>query len=1135
MRTIRLLPVLLLTLALTTLPGAAPGAAAAARQNRISIVPGGPHVPPAALAPDLRRLAERRQLMEQVRMVAGDLPVPAPGSLDPLARARRARSLGAERFTAAHPETIRVLGLRVDFLRDSVEAQTTGNGRFDLEPDSTVVIDPPPHDRNYFMAHMKALSNFYRAQSYGSVVITYDVYPKSDTGAYHLRDVADYGPWEFSQDIVPQIHRYVRDAMHRASEDPDIHWKRFDRIIIFHAGADFQTDVRQNSAYDIPSLTFFMDSSNAVRVYDRASSDTLWVFHTTLIPESSSQDGLIGAINGVMAHEFGHLLRANGPIIQPDLYNTSSGMPAVGTWSLHDSGNFLGTRVGTPDGEIYAVGLVPGSDDVWSKWVALYPDAMRPVEFEGPDTTVTLRAAENDPGFVYLPVSQDEYFLLENRQQEPDAAPGDTLFLKSDSLSGVVLGPARKRIAGGDTTVVLTNEFDVLQPASGILCFHVDNSVLDLRGVNVPADSGFNTNPRRLSIALIQGDGSQSLGDGGSPYYQGGPFDPFAVGNFGASLPEDGRPSSRGNSGGLTGVSFEVLDPPGPAMRVRIRRSRAIAGWPVPTFYEDYFEPGAAAAADLNGDGRQEYYAAARHGRILGYTRFGRPVPDVEGNFPLADRPFEFEPELLTMPGWGPNGRDAIVGEWRDSSIAGTPRSLAAYDINGPMENFPAGPVGLTTPPVRYGDKVLAGGADGNVWMFEKTGTATPIGSAIDASNGGRAIQGRLLVGKYGPGGTDAVIAANSSGGYTAGFRVLSLAGLGSGTPPASPAASQTPPTPPPLPPLPEGSRFHRPVLLGAYADTSATAEPVVIVVDSTGWIGAFRLSANPPGGWNWNCSVADCPWVSAYNLLPGFPCRLPSPPAGIATLGDISGDGRPCVLVQCQDGKLYAVGMDGRPLPGFPARLPEGRAPVPGSAALQYRTLAGEPRILVATTSGDLVGVNPAGKVVQGFPRAVAGDWGTGCFFVPGERGNTWLLAIGGGGGWSLDSLPGVPRGNWVSGGPGVDEARTGFLPRTRMGPPRPVSQYADLGNFRAYPNPLRIAQQNELRVSFELTRSAPVRVRLFDLKGRIVSQAWWQGHPAVNVVALPASQVGSGLYHVEVTVEGTALRMVTPVAVVR
>src|SRR5262249_44514347 len=152
-----------------------------------------------------------------------------------------------------------------------------------------------------------------------------------------------------------------------------------------------------------------------------------------------------------------------------------------------------------------------------------------------PDTTITLRDVENHPDFAYIPLNNalpfataEEYLLLENRETDPDSTLGE-LRLQTDSLSGVVLGTARVRHnSATDSPVTQTGEYDVLEPASGILCLHVDNSAVFFAEVNSDVVyGGVNTNPDRLGIGIIQGDGSRSIGDPASPYFFGGPYDTF--------------------------------------------------------------------------------------------------------------------------------------------------------------------------------------------------------------------------------------------------------------------------------------------------------------------------------------------------------------------------------------------------------------------------------------------------------------------------------------------------------------------------------------------------------------------------------------------------------------------------------
>ena len=83
-------------------------------------------------------------------------------------------------------------------------------------------------------------------------------------------------------------------------------------------------------------------------------------------------------------------------------------------------------------------------------------------------------------------LSSDEYLLLENRY----LAPADTVRLDQDSVTHVVLGPKSPD----------RYEYDALLPGSGILVWHIDESVIPFStSLRVNADYGFNTNPQRLA------------------------------------------------------------------------------------------------------------------------------------------------------------------------------------------------------------------------------------------------------------------------------------------------------------------------------------------------------------------------------------------------------------------------------------------------------------------------------------------------------------------------------------------------------------------------------------------------------------------------------------------------------------
>ena len=58
------------------------------------------------------------------------------------------------------PDTVRVLGLRIEFDTDSLgTATSTPDGKFDMRDGQAlgIIIDPPPHNRSFFMSHFEAL------------------------------------------------------------------------------------------------------------------------------------------------------------------------------------------------------------------------------------------------------------------------------------------------------------------------------------------------------------------------------------------------------------------------------------------------------------------------------------------------------------------------------------------------------------------------------------------------------------------------------------------------------------------------------------------------------------------------------------------------------------------------------------------------------------------------------------------------------------------------------------------------------------------------------------------------------------------------------------------------------------------
>ena len=118
-----------------------------------------------------------------------------------------------------------------------------------------------------------------------------------------------------------------------------------------------------------------------------------------------------------------------------------------------------GFRVEDPDG--HAVGFLPPSICPFQR--QFVGDALTFPEAADGDT-LTIQNSERHPDVPRLTLSSDEYLLLENRY----ITPADSVRVDQDSLTTVILGPKEPD----------RFEYDALLPGSGILVWHIDESVI---------------------------------------------------------------------------------------------------------------------------------------------------------------------------------------------------------------------------------------------------------------------------------------------------------------------------------------------------------------------------------------------------------------------------------------------------------------------------------------------------------------------------------------------------------------------------------------------------------------------------------------------------------------------------------
>lgn len=532
-----------------------------------------------------------------------------------------------ERLRRGETDTVRVLCLRVEFVEDTTPL-TTGNGKMDtlgfLSPDSGLFYDPP-HFKRYFERQMEGLRNYFRAQSLGKLWVDYTVMPEGEKESYQLpRDMVFYGDTVSYEAIELGLVRLMRDAFKVADEDPAINFADYDEFIIFHAGSGLQSDfgLARNSPFDLLAGEIPAGAIEAYlgEPYISVDSGRTRIEQGTVLPEMMRQDtmyngftnilGMTG-LAGTLVHEFAHLLGSY------DLYDVTGVTMGVGGWSLQGYGGWLGDYgAGAPPG------VIPGFCDAYHR-VAL--GFVNPLVVDEPRDRVLVYAAQMDTGMfasrsdtttptiVKIPISADEYYLIENRQV--DVTQPDTIDV--DVEDGVVIA------IGG-------NEYDFFQPGSGLLIWHVDNRII--------ADYGpynaVNIFPERKGVDLEEADGVQ---DFDVPYWQsrdfeyevyGYKYDAFRKGGYNDKFTVATNP----NTDGYTGKTFLNVELQGEADTTRPLKDTII---PISVKW-DLYQRGfplqggglpflSACAVDLDGDDSLEIVAADTSGRVRIWRADGRP------------------------------------------------------------------------------------------------------------------------------------------------------------------------------------------------------------------------------------------------------------------------------------------------------------------------------------------------------------------------------------------------------------------------------------------------------------------------------------------------------------------------------
>lgn len=438
--------------------------------------------------------------------------------------------------------TLHIVAVMVEFQPDT-NRFTSGDGTFsdDAIPylaSEDITIDPLPHDKRYFEGHLEFAKNYYAKMSGGALEIEYHVVDK----IFRLpNEMKEYSPIGVDPSPEP-LAEFARDAWQEVAGIGNLGLQigPSDQVafVLFHAGVgrdlELTGTILEKTPQDIPSVYLSRDALR--RLFDDPAftgfpinDGNLIVDNTLILPRTLTRAGedvtgsqilLQLSINGMVTAQIGSHIGI------PDLFNTETGESGIGRFGLMDGAGIFAYN-----------GLFPPELSAWEK---IHMGWAEPFEINyDHQGKIDLPAASlRQPGSIAkVPISSNEYFLIENRHREadqtgttltiqrPDGSVGTQTFTNADTAfvfqqsgfpglfePGVVIDVSNYDFAlpGGPAGLLEESEEEdgrILN--GGILIWHIDEGVIQNR---IAIRRGINSDPDRRGVRLVEADGAQDIG-----------------------------------------------------------------------------------------------------------------------------------------------------------------------------------------------------------------------------------------------------------------------------------------------------------------------------------------------------------------------------------------------------------------------------------------------------------------------------------------------------------------------------------------------------------------------------------------------------------------------------------------------
>ncbi len=997
-------------------------------------------------------------------------------------------------LAAALEDTVNVLVLKIEFQPEIPDdPNTTGNGTFDLRSFDQFVaeeghfIDPAPHSTAYFNSHMEALRRYWYFVSDKKLNLTWDIFPQAESTAFRLPVQMNYygsrGPWADSS-IADRLGHFLIDAITFAdSSAPEIDFSRYQAIVIFHAGSDQQNNIAFINDTPDDFFTGFIRLGEPVSVDNGAHT----VSEALQVPETVSQDNRINALNAVLAHEFGHQL---GLV---DLYNTANFLTQVGDFSLMDN-NGMSVGVEFDDISSSVGGTIPVYPDAWSRAYLGFniPNVVSRGAGE-PVSAAALNYSDNE--IVKVPVTDFEYFLIENRQVINQGTA-----LIADRQTNVILGPG---YVDNDGLLVANGEYDLLAPGTGMVIWHVDEypaylDYLDIPGSNNFYDNTLQWDKDRRFLSIVEADG---IVDFGGDYYTGfgNQNDFFGVDGRIAFTPYT-RPSSHTNLGADSHISIANISSSDTIMTADVDNDWLMAGWP------QMSRPAAASdpiTADIDGDGINEVIIAAGD-QILAWRYDGsKIIPNSESIgilrydssvavYPLAviadcDNDIINRPVAIDFDGDGIAEIAAIarsgqlyVVKGRDDDHDGRADALPGF----PMQI--GSPSNWITPPIavnfldQSGQELLAFIRGSIHLVYMTPGDSMPTDTILFTS--GQEIESATAYNAD----HKNIIDISTFDAFNDTGDIIRLA-ADSGRVNFEQVMS-----------VPAGESIFQ--MLSGDVDRDGGLPEIVI----QGLNYVKLLAADGEAKWS----------VRIH-------------PLGKLAMGDINSDGYP-EIVAVGDSKIYALSYNGAPLANFPIDLSfhDLNGVIDAAPILGDVDGDGNPDIIVGLPSGSIYAFNFHGDRVPGFPLPSSFGITHACALGDINSDNRIdLLTVENSGfvkAWGIDKSFVSANVPWsMAGG---DPGNSNYLNPTYEKPVVVADQQLPENSVYNYPNPAG----NSTTIRYYLNSESQVSIDIFDFMGdKVLSvEVPGQAH-AANEYVWDCSRVASGVYFCRVEARSAASKV--------